>query len=134
MAGSPCVVANLWDVTDRDVDRLSDAMLDRWGLFTVSKTKNQLKLPRVDGDPLDSLLDDVLGESDVDSELVLSLNQLSLKQPKSKKKVPAAKTAKKKDLPPSLAQAVNESRDSCILTYLTGAAPVVYGIPVHLSH
>lgn len=32
----------------------------------------------------------------------------------------------------STAGAVNASRDACKLKYLTGAAPVVYGIPVYL--
>ena len=32
----------------------------------------------------------------------------------------------------SLDQAVAQSRDSCILRYLKGAAPVVYGVPVYL--
>ena len=33
----------------------------------------------------------------------------------------------------SLDEAVAKSRDSCILRYLNGAAPVVYGVPVYLS-
>ncbi|RKP06178.1 peptidase family C50-domain-containing protein, partial [Thamnocephalis sphaerospora] len=36
MAGCPAVVANLWDVTDKDIDRFSLAMLDRWGLLPAS--------------------------------------------------------------------------------------------------
>ena len=32
----------------------------------------------------------------------------------------------------SLVTAVAQSRDSCKLKYLTGAAPVVYGIPFYL--
>ena len=27
---SPCVVGNLWDVTDRDIDRLTENFLDSW--------------------------------------------------------------------------------------------------------
>ena len=30
MAGSPCVVANLWDVTDKDLDRFTLALLKQW--------------------------------------------------------------------------------------------------------
>jgi separase len=30
-------------------------------------------------------------------------------------------------------QAVNRNRDECKLKYLTGAAPVVYGIPVYFG-
>ncbi|KAG0336531.1 hypothetical protein BG000_006468 [Podila horticola] len=32
LAGCPTVVANLWDVTDRDLDRFSKAMFTEWGL------------------------------------------------------------------------------------------------------
>ena len=30
MAGCPAAVANLWDVTDRDIDRFALALLQRW--------------------------------------------------------------------------------------------------------
>ncbi len=33
----------------------------------------------------------------------------------------------------SLSEAVMLARNACRLKYLTGAAPVVYGIPVHLK-
>ena len=29
-AGAPCVVGNLWDVTDRDIDKLAMSMLERY--------------------------------------------------------------------------------------------------------
>ena len=29
-AGSPVIVANLWEVTDKDIDRFGKAMLDAW--------------------------------------------------------------------------------------------------------
>jgi separase len=31
MAGCPTAVANLWDVTDRDIDRFAEQVLDCWG-------------------------------------------------------------------------------------------------------
>lgn len=30
LAGSPVVIANLWDVTDKDIDRFGKTMLDAW--------------------------------------------------------------------------------------------------------
>ena len=30
LAGCPCIVGNLWDVTDRDIDRLTEQFLDSW--------------------------------------------------------------------------------------------------------
>lgn len=32
-AGCPAMVATLWDVTDKDIDRFSETMLQNWGLF-----------------------------------------------------------------------------------------------------
>lgn len=36
-AGSSCVLVNLWDVTDRDIDRLTCSMLERFGLWDVER-------------------------------------------------------------------------------------------------
>jgi separase len=33
--GSPAVLANLWDVTDKDIDRLTAALLTSWGLVAA---------------------------------------------------------------------------------------------------
>jgi ribosome biogenesis protein Tsr3 len=73
---SPAVVANLWDVTDRSIDKLTKHMLHSWGMLKVSGSTGR---------------------------------------------------------PKSLVQAVTESRGQCKLSYLIGAAPVVYGIPVYLN-
>lgn len=78
---SPTLVANLWDVTDKDIDKLCQAVL----------TKMSLSGPEITSQ--------------------------------------SAKSAKQ---PTSLVSAVAQSRDSCKLKYLTGAAPVVYGIPFYL--
>lgn len=34
--GSPLVVSNLWDITDKDIDRFSMSVLYKWGFFTES--------------------------------------------------------------------------------------------------
>ncbi|GES64120.1 separin [Aspergillus terreus] len=70
-AGSPALVATLWDVTDKDIDRFAKSAFEKWGL---------------------------IGEE------------------------PTAGTK-------SLAAAVSQSRSACVLKYLNGAAPVIYGIP-----
>jgi len=64
-----CVVGNLWDVTDREIDRFLESCLRRW-----------------------------FSDSNCD-----------------------------------LAEAVRAGRSACKLVFLTGAAPVVYGIPVSLA-
>ena len=75
---SPTLVANLWDVTDKDIDKFSQSVFDK-----------------------------------------LSLNSM-----KGKRSGDSNNT--------SIVAAVAQSRDSCKLKYLTGAAPVVYGIPFYL--
>jgi hypothetical protein len=82
---SPSLVANLWDVTDRDIDRLSEAVFHKLHLDASRVPDAKAK---------------TLG--------VMPLSELST------------------------VQAVNGSREDCKLKYLTGAAPVVYGLPVYL--
>ncbi|KAL5009966.1 hypothetical protein ScPMuIL_012271 [Solemya velum] len=72
LAGCPTVVANLWDVTDKDIDRFLECLLKTW-----------LQLPE--------------------------------------------KTS-------ALLAAIPNCRQACKLPYLIGAAPVVYGLPVHIRH
>lgn len=74
LAGCPLLVANLWDVTDRDIDKFSQAVFD------------SLRLTPTRG-----------GEQGM-----------------------------------SVVTAIAQAREVCKLKYLTGAAPVVYGIPFYL--
>jgi len=75
---SPSLVANIWDVTDRDIDKFAQSVF------------NKLRMTKGD-----------IGRwSDGSGTSVVT--------------------------------AVAQSRDSCKLKYLTGAAPVVYGIPFYL--
>lgn len=95
-AGSPALVATLWDVTDKDIDRFAKSTFQQWGLIT--------------GDEDDS------GKG------------------KGKKKSTKGKEVDvKTGLSNALDEAVARSRNSCLLKYLNGAAPVIYGIPVYLS-
>jgi separase len=40
LAGCPSLVATLWDVTDKDIDRFAKTMLERWGLFNPQELGN----------------------------------------------------------------------------------------------
>jgi hypothetical protein len=82
---SPTLVANLWDVTDKDIDKFSQSVFDKLGLT-----------------PAD----------------VSNWNEPG-KEPHASPSL-------------SVVASVAQSRDSCKLKYLTGAAPVVYGIPFYL--
>ncbi|KIY44954.1 hypothetical protein FISHEDRAFT_76985 [Fistulina hepatica ATCC 64428] len=79
-AGCPCLVVNMWDVTDKEIDKVTRSVIEQ-----------------------------------------LDLNGASVRQWNAGA---AAQV--------SVVSAVAQSRDSCKLKYLTGAAPVVYGIPFYL--
>ncbi|KAJ7510027.1 cysteine peptidase C50 [Mycena galericulata] len=83
LAGCPTLVANIWDVTDRDIDVFSQSVFDQLGL-----------------------------------------NAAGMRSWDANGGARERKT--------SLVAAVAQSRSSCKLKYLTGAAPVVYGIPFYL--
>ncbi|EKM60615.1 uncharacterized protein PHACADRAFT_203784 [Phanerochaete carnosa HHB-10118-sp] len=82
LSGCPTLVANLWDVTDRDIDKFSQAVFDKMHL--------------------------------------------------TQERVAQWRPEKRREDEASIVTAVAESRDACKLKYLTGAAPVVYGIPFYL--
>lgn len=103
-AGCPAVLATLWDVTDRDIDRFSQTVLEKWGLF---------------GKPLSPASS---------SPVKRGAKQRSKSRVRETNKVESGQAWEV-----SLDEAVAQGRDSCILRYLNGAAPVVYGVPVYLS-
>ena len=45
LAGCPCVVGNLWDVTDRDIDRFTEEFLNSWLNSTRSRNIASIKEP-----------------------------------------------------------------------------------------
>ena len=123
------VVATLWDVTDKDIDRFSLALGEEWGLWAPQEQANRFptKTPRKR-----------------DAIAAPSTPQQTPRAPKTPKvpKTPAAtKTPARARRRPhdaddrklSLVEAVARSRDACYLRYLNGAAPVVYGVPVYLG-
>ena len=83
MVNSPTLVANLWDVTDRDIDKFSQAVFDQ-----IHLTPDDVR--RHERESRDASKDT------------------------------------------SIITAVAKAREHCKLKYLTGAAPVVYGIPFYL--
>ena len=78
---SPTLIVNLWDVTDRDIDKLTQAVFDKMRLTPEAHQE------RLNGTKTDCI---------------------------------------------SVVRALAEAREVCKLKYITGAAPVVYGIPFYL--
>ncbi|TCD70963.1 hypothetical protein EIP91_000870 [Steccherinum ochraceum] len=93
MAGCPTLVANLWDVTDRDIDKFSQEVFDKIHLAEVDEVRSWQS---------------------------------------TRSALPGEKGASGGTKPVSIVRAIAQSRGVCKLQYLTGAAPVVYGIPFYL--
>lgn len=92
LGGSPMVLANLWDVTDKDIDKFTISMFQKWELF-------------VDYDSLKSFSLSTCNDDSTENN----------------------------ELPLNLSEAIRDSRDTCTLKYLNGAAPILYGIPMTLK-
>lgn len=105
--GCPALVANLWDVTDKDIDKFSFGVLTTWGLFQQDNKALPTRSP-----------------------VKRSARHRARNKPEGGK---IQNGEQQHDLATvSLDQAVAQSRDLCKLRYLNGAAPVLYGVPVFL--
>ncbi|KXT02904.1 hypothetical protein AC578_1808 [Pseudocercospora eumusae] len=125
------VVATLWDVTDKDIDRFSLAVGEDWGLWSPPPEATALpaKTPRKQRRA-------VAAPSTPDKSIAAPKTPKVKKTPAPARTPARSRSRARGDGPAkkqSLAQAVARSRDSCYLRYLNGAAPVVYGVPVYLA-
>ncbi|KAI1317841.1 hypothetical protein EDD11_007643 [Mortierella claussenii] len=119
LAGCPSVVANLWDVTDRDLDRFSMATFKLWGLdanrhiSSQSQTEQGSKRRYVgQEDHTMEGIEEAAVDDDEDGEDEQGLQSQGY------------------GLRLSLVEAVKEAREECKLKYLVGAASVVRLIQV----
>ncbi|ONK69881.1 uncharacterized protein A4U43_C05F27830 [Asparagus officinalis] len=118
-AGSPAVIANLWEVTDKDIDRFGKAMLKSWLQEEPAVEKcTQCK------------------------QLVKEFGRLEIDEKRSTAPKARRKASKSKKLQDSsdngicrscrgktIASCMSEARDACKLPFLIGASPVCYGVP-----
>ncbi|KAK1560027.1 hypothetical protein Q3G72_021306 [Acer saccharum] len=116
-AGSPVIVANLWEVTDKDIDRFGKAILD-----ACLREKSSISV----GCDQCTLL----------AEEVEAKNARGCKG--QKKKVSRKKPTETLDTGlckngcdhrPKLGSFMGQARDACTLPFLVGASPVCYGVP-----
>ncbi|KAF9921248.1 hypothetical protein FBU30_008775 [Linnemannia zychae] len=116
LAGCPTVVASLWDVTDRDLDRFSKALFTYWGLDDIfgqeGRSPNNAHHGSIQTRIVTQGLSDEM-ETDIDMN---ERRRAGLQKPRL-----------------SIVEAVKEAREECRLKYLVGAATVVYGIPCFLK-
>lgn len=122
LAGSPVIVANLWEVTDKDIDRFGKAMLDAW-----LKERSSVSLG-----------------CDQCNLVAKEFEAMTIKagKGKAKKKVPKTKAAgtfdggvviNSCDHRPKIGAFMGQAREACTLPFLIGASPVCYGIPTSIG-
>ena len=108
--GSAAVVGTLWDVTDKDIDRFAMETFINWGLLdrnaVVENTKDRARKTKTKG----------TGRAKTHNA-----------GPRDR---PAGEQTQTEV---GLDDAVAKARDACVLRYLNGAAPIIYGIPVYLK-
>ncbi|KAH7418438.1 cell division-associated protein-like protein bimb [Cadophora sp. MPI-SDFR-AT-0126] len=102
-AGCPALVATLWDVTDKDIDRFATRAFEWWGLF----------------------------EPDGGSGSTGRKGKGKEREKKIERRERSASVAGKGGV--SLVEAVAKARGACHLRYLNAAAVCVYGVPVYFK-
>ena len=117
-AGSPAIIANLWDVSDKDIDRFSKALLNSWLRENFTDDNSCSKC---------SLL----------TQEFESLNIASKDNGRARRKgTRGRKPQQIKDITKCcscrqkrIASYLSEARRACRLPFLIGASPVCYGVP-----
>lgn len=127
-AGAPAVLGMLWDVTDKDCDRLAVKAGELWGLWP----ERESEIETVVEPPL--TVKKRKGKSRV-AQLVDEIDtpRAASKSRKGNACDDASLETGGKRRCVGLDEAVRDARKACVLRYLNGAAAVVYGIPVYLE-
>ncbi|GLJ31010.1 hypothetical protein SUGI_0619970 [Cryptomeria japonica] len=133
ITGCPCIIANLWDVTDGDIDRFSRVLLHSWleaksshcddvdvveeiqnltisgqnSVKRVLRSKQKLKDDKTKCRQFQLLL----SEQDIDKSIRI-------------KSISEVRTG----------SCIGKCRGACKLPYLIGASPVCYGIPTAIKY
>ena len=118
-AGAPAVLGMLWDVTDKDCDRLAVRAGEIWGLW-----------PEKEGETEASVEPPATVRKKKGKGRVAQLAEETQSTPRAKKGKGGEAVRRRGR---GLDEALKEARGACVLRYLNGAAAVVYGIPVYLE-
>ncbi|XP_024005725.1 separase isoform X2 [Eutrema salsugineum] len=131
LAGSPAIVATLWDVTDRDIDRFGKALLEAWlrersdssssssegGCSQCESLANELAAMNIKGN-----------NNTKRSRKPSSRNKPAQSNADGSGKVECNHKHGRK-----IGSFIAAAREACTLPYLIGAAPVCYGVPTGIT-
>ncbi|KAJ7946655.1 putative Separase [Quillaja saponaria] len=122
LGGSPAIVANLWEVTDKDIDRFGKAMLDAW-------LQERSKLPLACAQ-CNSIAEEF-------EAMNLGIHKDTAKRKISRKKLneACANRSHKEacECRPTIGSFMSQAREACTLPFLIGASPVCYGVPTCIA-
>ncbi|CAH2078208.1 unnamed protein product [Thlaspi arvense] len=129
LAGSPAIVANLWDVTDKDIDRFGKALLEAW-----FKERSDSSSSEGGCSECESLANELAAMN------LKGNNNNNNNNKRSRRNKPAQSNG---DGPGKIecshrhirkiGSFIAAAREACRLPYLIGAAPVCYGVPTGIT-
>ena len=117
-AGSPLIVANLWEVTDKDIDRFGKAILDAC-IRTRSTTSSDC--------PQCAEISEEFQKLNIDGDKRKGKKKALKKKCVEDCKVDSCRLGCKHR--PKIGSFMGRAREACTLPFLIGAAPVCYGVP-----
>ncbi|XP_042511471.1 separase isoform X2 [Macadamia integrifolia] len=117
LAGSPVIVGNLWEVTDKDIDRFGKAMLGAW----LQERSTSINCSHC------NLLVKEFGSMDISKS---RSNAKKVSRRKKSEEASCSKTCRTCSGPrPKIGSFMSQAREACTLPFLIGASPVCYGVP-----
>ncbi|CAM0943846.1 unnamed protein product [Alopecurus aequalis] len=123
LAGSPSVIANLWDVSDKDIDRFSKSLLNSWLQDNSASSKSCSKCC-----PLTREFESMTIAAAKDSGRPRRKGTRGQKQKRT-----AETDGSSSDCCSCghrrIASHISEARRACRLPLMIGASPVCYGVP-----
>ncbi|KAL5992925.1 hypothetical protein ACLOJK_013844 [Asimina triloba] len=120
LAGSPAIIANLWDVTDREIDRFGRGILDDWLQEESSAQTGCLKCCQV----VKELASMHIGDG---GKYKAPRNRRNAARGKEKLQEPCCSCEYGEcGSKVRFASFMSRARDNCRLQFLTGASPVCY--------
>ncbi|KAL1827171.1 separase isoform X3 [Daucus carota subsp. sativus] len=121
IAGSPVIVANLWEVTDKDIDRFGKAMLDAW---LRERSMDQASCAQCDA------ITDELKSLSISAAKGKGKKKTSRKILSAICDVSKCNTCRHR---PKIGTFTSQAREACTLPFLIGASPVCYGVPTGIK-
>ena len=112
MGGCSMVVGNLWDVTDKDIDRFCLGVVKR--MTSGGRKRSEIT------------------EDDKEEEEGKKKRGRK-KKGKSGKRKKKVVVEEEEMVVVDVLRSISSARDDCKMKYMIGAAPVVYGVPVVVS-